>query len=112
MKFIVDGCACDITIVDTNGIEYTADVILESTNNGGAIYNEDTMEYSMDKESYLYWINMSKKMNKISEMYAELSPEEKEEYLSVGNGDLDDVVAETLAWFEEKQREKDTNIEK
>ena len=110
MEFIVNGELKDITIVDANGVEYTADVILESTNCGGAVYNEDTMDYSMDEKSYLYWSDMSKKMNKISEMYNELSPEEKEEYLSIGDGSLDDVVAETLAWLEEKQREKDSNI--
>lgn len=109
MEFIINGEVKDITIVDANGIEYTADVILESTNCGGAVYNEDTMDYTMDEKSYLYWSDMSKKMNKISEMYSELSPEEKEEYLSIGNGSLDDVVAETLAWFEEKKLEKDND---
>lgn len=112
MEFVVNGEVKEITIVDAEGVEYTADIILESTNSGGTVYNKETMEYSMDEKSYLYWSDMSKKLNKISEMYTELSPEEREEYLSVGNGDLDDVVAETLAWFMEKQREKDSNIEK
>ena len=66
MEFVVNGEVKEITIVDAEGVEYTADIILESTNSGGTVYNKETMEYSMDEKSYLYWSDMSKKLNKIS----------------------------------------------